>query len=76
MPGRGPCSVPGISLEAASLKIMAIVPLSFLNPHWLSGRSLDCSSFSFSRFSRFSRTLARTLPKIDNKEMPQGLSHS
>ena len=45
---------------------MSIVPLSFLNPHWLSGRSPDCSRCSFSRLSR---TLARTFPAIDNKEM-------
>ena len=42
---------------------MSIVPLSFLNPHWLSGRSPDCSRCSFKRFSR---TLARIYPEIDN----------
>ena len=40
----------------------------FLNPHWLSGRSSDCSRYSFNRFSR---TLARIFPAIDNKEMPR-----
>ena len=52
---------------------MSIVLLSFLNPHWLSGRSPDCSRCSFSRLSR---TFARTFPAIDNKEMPRWLSHN
>ena len=52
---------------------MSIVPLSFLNPHWLSGRSPDCSRCSFSLLSRI---LIRTFPAIDNKEMPRWLSHN
>ena len=52
---------------------MSIVPLSFLNPHWLSGRSPDCSRCSFNRFSR---TLARIFPATDNKEMPRWLSQT
>ena len=52
---------------------MSIFSLSFLNPHWLSGRSPDCSRCSFSRLSR---TLARTFPATDNKEMPRWLSHN
>ena len=56
-----------------AVKIMSIVPLPFLNPHWLSGRSPDCSMRSFNRFSR---TLARIFPAIDNKEMPRWLSQT
>ena len=52
---------------------MSIVPLSFLNPHWLSGRSPD---FSRCSFNRFSRTLARIFPATDNKEMPRLLSQT
>ena len=37
-----------------------------LNPPWLSGRSPYCSRYSFSWLSR---TLARTFPAIDNKEI-------
>ena len=40
------------------------VPLSFLNPHWLSGRSSDCSRCSFNRFSR---TIARIFPELTIK---------
>ena len=42
---------------------MSTVPLFFLNPHWLSGRSPGRSRCSFNRFSR---TLARIFPAIDN----------
>ena len=48
------------------MKVMSVVPLSFLNAHGLSGRSPDCSRCSFNHFSR---TLARIFPAIDNKEM-------
>ena len=61
------------SWSCLAVKIMSIVHLSFLNPHWISGRSPDCSRCSFSRLSR---TLARAFPTIDNKEMPRWLSHS
>ena len=62
-----------LSWSCLAAKIMSNVPLSFLNPHWLSGRSPDCSRWSFSRLSR---NLARTFPAIDNKEMPRWLSHN
>ena len=42
-------------------------PVSFLDPHWLSSRSPD---FSMCSFNRFSRTLARIFPAIDNKKTP------
>ena len=61
------------SWSCLGVKIMSIVPLSFLNPHWLFDRSPACSRRSFSRLSR---TLARTFPAIDNKEMPRWLSHN
>ena len=61
------------SWSCRAVKIMSIVPLSFLDPHWLSGRSPDCSRCSFNRFSR---TLARIFPAIDNKEMPRWLSQN
>ena len=60
------------SWSCLAMKIMSVVPPSFLYPHWLSGRSPDCSRCSFSRLSR---TLARTFPAIDNKEMPRWLAH-
>ena len=56
-----------------AVKIMSIVPLFFLNPHWLSGRSPDRSRCSFNRFSR---TLARIFPAIDNKDMLWWLSQT
>ena len=59
--------------SCCAVKIMSIVPLSLLNPHWLSGRSPDCSRCSFNRFSR---TLARILAAIDNKEMSRWLSQT
>ena len=52
-----------------AVKIMSIAPLFF----WLSGRSPDRSRCSFNRFSR---TLARIFPAIDNKEMPRWLSQT
>ena len=61
------------SWSCHAVKIMSVVPLSYLNPHWLYGRSPDCSRRSFNRFSR---TLARILPAIDNKEMPRWLSQT
>ena len=51
------------------LKIMSIVPLSFLNPHPLSGRSTDCSR---SLFNRFTRTLARIFPATEKKRCLDG----
>ena len=50
------------SWSCRAIKIMSIVPLFFLNPHWLSGRSPDRSRCSFNRFSR---TPARIFPAID-----------
>ena len=52
---------------------MSIVHPSFLNTHWPSGRSTDCSRWSFNRFSR---TLARIFLAIDNKEMTRWLSQT
>ena len=54
-------------------EIMSSVPLSFPNPHWLYGRSPDCSKCLFNRFSR---TLTMLYPAIDNKEMPRWLSQT
>ena len=65
---RGPWH---FSWSCLAVKIMSFVPLSFLNPHWLSGRCPDCSRCSFIWLSR---TLARTYPTTDNKEMPQWLN--
>ena len=61
------------SWSCRAVKIMSVVPLFFLNPHWLSGRSPDRSRCSFNQFSR---TLARIFPAIDNKEMPRWLSQT
>ena len=46
------------------MKIISIVPLSFLIPHRLSDRSPDCSRCSFSRLRG---TLARTLQQLTIK---------
>ena len=61
------------SWSCRAVKIMSFVPLFFLNPHWLSGRRPDHSRCSFNRFSR---TLARFFPAIDNKQMPRWLSQT
>ena len=61
------------SWSCLTVKIMSVVPLSFLNPHWIFGRSPDCSRCSISQLSR---TLPRTFPAIDNEEMPRWLSHN
>ena len=61
------------SWSCRAVKIISIGPLAFLNPYWLSGRSPDCSRCSFNRFSR---TLARIFPAIDNKEMHRWLSQT
>ena len=54
-----------------SVKIMSNVPLSFLNPHWLSGTSL------IEIFIQTIQTMfANIFPAIDNKEMPLWLSHT
>ena len=61
------------SWSCRAVKIISIVSLSFLNPHWLSCRSPVCSRCSFNRFSR---TLVRIFPAIHNKEMPRWLSQT
>ena len=53
------------------VKIMSIVPLSFLKPHWFSGRSPDYSRCSFNLFSR---TFSRIFQATDNKEISRWLS--
>ena len=49
------------------------IPLSLLNPHWLSVRSPTKSRCSFRRFSWM---FASIFPVIDNKEMPLWLSQT
>ena len=45
-----------------AVKIMSIVPLSFLNPYWLSGRSPDYSRCSFNLFNRIQYDSSEDLP--------------
>ena len=58
------------SCSCRAVEVMSIVPLFFLNPHWLSGRSPDRSRCSFNRFSR---TLARIFPATDASMIVTGL---
>ena len=50
-----------------STKIMSLVPLLDLNPHWPSG----VFSCAIIRMSLFSKTRAKILPAIDSRVMPQ-----
>ena len=56
------------------MKIMSIVPLSFLNPHGFLVEALTVQGVH--SFIRFSRSVVRIFPAIDNKEIPQWLSQT
>ena len=61
------------SCSCLAVKIMSIVPLSFLNPHWLSGISPAWSRWAFRRFNRI---FASIFPAIDKRETPLWLSQT
>ena len=50
---RSTCCSWHFSCSCLAVKIMSIVPLSFLNPHWLSGISPAWSRFAFRRFKNW-----------------------
>ena len=53
--------------SASSMKVMSMVPLLDLNPHWLSG-VISCAII---RMSLFSKTRAKMLPAVENRVMPR-----
>ena len=50
---------------------MSVVDLPALSPHWLAN-----SVYSAIILMRFKMILAKILPAIDNREIPQWLPHS
>ena len=50
-----------------STKIMSVVPLLDLIPHWLSG----VFSCAIVRMSLFSKTQAKIMPAMESRVMPQ-----
>ena len=61
------------SWSRLAVKIMSIVPVSILNPYWLSG---ICPFWFRWTFRRFNRLYASIFPLVDRREMPLWLSQT